>query len=121
MPILAPSHHLAAALALDRLFQVDPPELAQNMRRALLQAQYCSAHLRQIYFLLTSRQDPFADYHTAGRGGSPQKASKRVLERIMYHAALAQEAEDILGGRREHPLSAVAGGVSDDDSKSIIR
>jgi coenzyme F420-reducing hydrogenase alpha subunit len=112
LPILAPAHHLTAALALDRLFQVEPPELAQNMRTALLQAQYCASHLRKVFFLLSSRQDPFADYHTAGRGGSPQKVSKRALERIMHHAALAQEAEDILGGRREHPLSAVAGGVS---------
>jgi F420-non-reducing hydrogenase large subunit len=112
LPILAPAHHLTAALALDRLFQVEPPELAKNMRTALLQAQYYAAHLRKVFFLMTSRQDPFADFHTAGRGALPPKISKRVLERIMHHAALAQEAEEILGGRRDHPLSAVAGGVS---------
>jgi F420-non-reducing hydrogenase large subunit len=112
LPILAPAHHLTAALALDRLFQVEPPELAQNMRTALLQAQYYATHLRKIFFLMTSQQDPFADYHNAGRGILRSKISKRVLERIMHHAALAQEAEDILGGRRDHPLSAVAGGVT---------
>ena len=112
LPMLAPAHHLTAALALDRLFQVEPPELAQNMRTALLQAQYYAAHMRKIFFLMTSRQHPFADFRTAGHGASQPKVSKRVLERIMHHAALAQEAEDILGGRREHPLSAVAGGVS---------
>jgi F420-non-reducing hydrogenase large subunit len=112
LPILAPAHHLTAALALDRLFQVEPPELAQNMRTALLQAQFYSAHLRKIFFLMTSQQDPFADFHKAGHGALPQKASKRALESIMHHAALAQEAEDILGGRRDHPLSAVAGGVT---------
>lgn len=112
LPILAPAHHLTAALALDRLFQVEPPELAQNMRTALLQAQYYANHLRKIFFLLTSNQDPFADFHTARRDAMPPKVSKRVLERIMHHAALAQEAEDILGGRRDHPISVVAGGVS---------
>jgi coenzyme F420-reducing hydrogenase alpha subunit len=112
LPLLAPSHHLTAALALDRLFQVDPPELAQNMRTALLQAQYCSAHLRKIYFLMTSRQHPFADGPGSVRSGSKQVVSRRVLERIMHHGALAQEAEDILGGRRDHPLTAVTGGVS---------
>ena len=30
LPILAPAHHLTAALALDRLFQVDPPDLVRN-------------------------------------------------------------------------------------------
>jgi coenzyme F420-reducing hydrogenase alpha subunit len=112
LPILAPSHHLAAALALDRLFAVDPPELAQNMRAGLLQAQYCSSHLRQIFFLLTSRQDPFSGFHDSRRRVSSARISQRMPERIMHHAALAQEAEDILGGRHDHPLTAVAGGVS---------
>lgn len=112
LSMLAPAHHLTAALALDRLFQVDPPELAQNMRTALLQAQFCSAHLRKIFFLLTSRQDPFADFHVAGHGVPQEMLSKRLLEKIAHHGALAQEAEDILGGRHDHPLTAVAGGVS---------
>jgi F420-non-reducing hydrogenase large subunit len=112
LPILAPAHHLTAALALDRLFQIEPPELAQNMRTALLQAQYCSAHLRRIFFLMTSCQDPFADFHSIAPGISRPLISKRVLENIMHHAALAQEAENILGGRHDHPLTATAGGVS---------
>ncbi len=112
LPILAPAHHLTAALALDRLFQVEPPELAQNMRSALLQAQFYAAHLRKIFFLMTSRQEPFADFRVAGHGVGQQMISKRVLEKVMHHAALAQEAEDILGGRHDHPLTAVAGGVS---------
>jgi F420-non-reducing hydrogenase large subunit len=112
LPILAPSHHLTAALALDRLFQVDPPELAQNMRTALLQAQYCTAHLRKFFFLMTSLQDPFADFHVSGRNIRQPKISIRLVEKIMHHAALSQEAEDILGGRHDHPLTAVAGGVS---------
>jgi F420-non-reducing hydrogenase large subunit len=112
LPMLAPSHHLTAALALDRLFQVEPPELAQNMRTALLQAQYCSAHLRKFFFLMTSRQDPFADFHTSGRKPQQAKNSIRLVEKIMRHAALSQEAEDILGGRHGHPLTAVTGGVS---------
>lgn len=111
LSMLAPAHHLTAALALDRLFQVDPPELAQNMRTALLQAQFYSAHLRKFFFLLTSRQDPFADFHVAGRGISQETISTRLLDKIAHHGALAQEAEDILGGRHDHPLTAVAGGV----------
>jgi NAD-reducing hydrogenase large subunit len=112
LTILGPSHHLAAALALDRLFAVDPPELAQNMRRALLQAQYGSAHLRRFYFLLTSRQTPFADFHAVGRNASRSRTAYRLIGQLAHHAALAQEAEDILGGRHDHPLTAVAGGVS---------
>jgi F420-non-reducing hydrogenase large subunit len=112
LPMLAPSHHLTAALALDRLFQVDPPELAGNMRTALLQAQFCTAHLRKFYFLMTSLQNPLADIRVSGRAGDQSKRVVRLMEKIMHHAALSQEAEDILGGRHDHPLTAVAGGVS---------
>ncbi|MBI5585196.1 MAG: hypothetical protein HY892_15385 [Deltaproteobacteria bacterium] len=112
--LLGPSEHLTAALALDRLFQVAPPETAQNLRAALLQAQFCSAHLRKLYFLMTSCQDPLADFLSSGRGLRPPGPSKRVLEKIRHQAALAQEAEDILGGRHEQPLTAVTGGVSRD-------
>jgi coenzyme F420-reducing hydrogenase alpha subunit len=109
---LAPSHHLTAALALDRLFQVDPPDLAQNMRSALLQAQYTTAHLRKFFFLMTTVQDPLADFRFSSRSVAQPIRSKRIVENIMRHAALSQEAEDILGGRHDHPLTAVAGGVS---------
>jgi len=112
LPMLAPSHHLTAALALDRLFQVDPPDLAQNMRAALLQAQYFTAHLRKFFFLMTSLQNPFADFRASGRSIRQPKISIRLVEKIMHHVALSQEAEDILGGRHDHPLTAVAGGVS---------
>jgi F420-non-reducing hydrogenase large subunit len=112
LPILGPSHHLTAALALDRLFQADPPDLAQNTRTALLQAQYCTAHLRKFYFLMTTLQDPFADVRVFGRSASQSKGLKWIVDRIMHHAALSQEAEDILGGRHDHPLTAVAGGIS---------
>lgn len=110
--ILAPSHHLTAALALDRLFQVDPPDLAQNMRTALLQAQYITAHLRKFFFLMTAVQDPLADFRASSRSVAQPIRSQRIVEKIMRHAALSQEAEDILGGRHDHPLTAVAGGVS---------
>jgi F420-non-reducing hydrogenase large subunit len=112
LPILGASHHLAAAMALDRLFSVEPPELARNMRIALLQAQVLSAHLRKLFFLLTAVSDPFADFRHSARQGQDWPAAARMMEKIMHHLGLAQEAEDILGGRHDHPLCAVAGGVS---------
>lgn len=110
--ILGPAHHLTAALALDRLFQAAPPEMAQNMRSALLQAQYCTAHLRKIFFFMTGCQCPFTEFRASGRRPGPARISRRFLEKIMHQVALALEAEEILGGRHDHPLTAVAGGVS---------
>jgi coenzyme F420-reducing hydrogenase alpha subunit len=110
--ILAPSHHLTAALALDRLFQVDPPEPAQNMRTALLQSHYCTAHLRKFFFLMTTVRNPLADFPATGLRVNKAKSLQHWVEKTMHHLALSLEAEDILGGRHDHPLTAVTGGVS---------
>jgi F420-non-reducing hydrogenase large subunit len=112
LTMLAPAHHLTAAQALDRLFEVKPPELARHMRSALLQAQFGAAHLRKFYFLLTGCHDPLADFHVARKGALPPMISRQWLQDIARHVALAQEAEEILGGRCTHPLTATTGGVS---------
>lgn len=112
LAMIGPAHHLASTLALDRLFDVEPPELAQNMREALLQAQVFSTHLRKLYFLLTIWQNPFGDFRSVEGAGNQLKKSPRLLENVTHHLALSQEAETILGGRHDHPLTPTAGGVS---------
>lgn len=112
LTLLSPAHHLASAMALDRLFGVEPPPMALNMREALLQAHFFSHHLRKLYFMLSSWHDPFLDRQRRESRGEPQLFPPHFLDEIMHHEALSQEAATILGGRSNHPLSAVAGGVS---------
>lgn len=112
LTLLSPAHHLASAKALDRLFGVEPPPMAVNMREALLQAQFFSHHLRKLYFLISSPHNPFPPPPRQDRRGGTQGFPKHFLDEIMHHEALSQEAATILGGRCAHPLSAVAGGVS---------
>ena len=73
LTILSPAHHLCAARALDRLFGVEPPPLALNMREALRQALFYRHHLRKFYFLLTSLENPFVNFWSseARRGLHP--------------------------------------------------
>jgi F420-non-reducing hydrogenase large subunit len=108
--ILSPAHHLVSAMALDRLFKADPPELAVNMREALLQAQFISNHLRKLYFFLSGSTDPFQSFSM--RSGPERTSSQAsLLNETTDCLALAQEAAAILGGRADHPVSAMAGGV----------
>lgn len=112
LTLLSPAHHLASALALDQLFKVEPPPMAVQMREALRQTLFFEHHLRKLYFFFSSRLE------TSGPSSFQEKKAKvfpsahQLLEDIMHHVALAQEAVTILGGRPDHPLSAVAGGVS---------
>ena len=111
LSILSPAHHLCAAQALDRLFGVEPPPVAQNMREALRLALFFRHHLRTFYFLVTSLENPFADFWSQEAQRGPH-GLRPLLEDLMRHVSLAQEAAIILGGRADHPVTAIAGGVS---------
>jgi len=109
LAILGPAHHLAGAMALDSLFDVEAPEPAVNMRRALLDTYVFIEHLKKIAFLLSSKTNPFADLRVAGR---TDRIPHGLLDDVMHTIALAQEAAKILGGRCDHPITAIAGGIS---------
>jgi F420-non-reducing hydrogenase large subunit len=111
LSILSPAHHLCAAQALDRLFGVEPPPVAKNMREALRLALFFRHHLQKFYFLLTSQENPFADFYSEQARRGP-RTLRPLLDDLMRHASLAQEAAAALGGRADHPVTALAGGVS---------
>jgi len=112
LSILSPAHHLVSALALDKLFGVEPPPMAVNMREALLQTLFFENHLRKIYFFISSQFNPLLPPIFQGMATKGFQSSPHILDEMMSHVALSQEAVTILGGRPDHPLSAVAGGVS---------
>lgn len=112
LSILSPAHHLVSALALDNLFAVEPPPLAVNLREALLQALFFENHLRKIFFLISSRYNPLLSTTVQETLPDHLHPFPHILDEIMAHVSLAQEAVTILGGRPDFPLSAIAGGVS---------
>ncbi len=111
LSILSPAHHLCAAQTLDRLFGVEPPPAAKNAREVLRLALFFRHHVRKLWFLLSSGEDPFADFWSQDARRGPG-STRPLLEELMRHAALAQEAAAIVGGRADHPVTAVAGGVT---------
>ncbi len=110
LTILSPAHHLASAMALDHLFGVEPPPMAVHLREALRQTLFFENHLRKLYFFLASRL--VSPNPIEGKRINTFPPDHHVLEDVMNHMALSQEALTILGGRPSHPLCAVAGGVS---------
>jgi coenzyme F420-reducing hydrogenase alpha subunit len=112
LSIISPAHHLAAALTLDRLCEVTPPDLARHMREALLQCYFFRHHVRKLYFLLTAFGEPFAPLKGPRSRTAKVPVPHQILEEAMHALGLIQEAATILGGRCDHPLTAVAGGVS---------
>ncbi len=111
LTILSPSHHLVSAKALDHLFDVTPPALAENAREALLQTQFLISHFRKLYFLLSSFENPFREDVSYKRETS-QFSFSLMANNIMRHLGLVQEASMILGGRNDHPITSLPGGIS---------
>ncbi len=113
LSIRSPAHHLAAARLLDRLFGVEPPDIAKNMRDALLQSLTLCHHLRNLHLMALDPDDPFPDHRFSAKPAGKRAAkAQRRAETIMRALGLAQDAAAILGGRSDHPLTAIAGGVS---------
>ncbi len=113
LSIRSPAHHLAAARLLDRLFNVEPPDIAKNMRNALGRSLVLCRHLRKLHLLLLDPNDPFPDHRASAKpAGRRAAVAHRRAETVMHALGLAQEAAAILGGRSDHPLTAIAGGVS---------
>ena len=112
LSILSPAHHLASAMALDNLFGVEPPPLAQDLRNALNLALIFRHHLKKLFFLLSSFASPIAPPPGPRGRNENSIVPHHMFDEIMQASALAQEAASILGGRCDHPLTAVAGGVS---------
>jgi F420-non-reducing hydrogenase large subunit len=111
LTILSPAHHLASAVALDRLFCVEPPPAAINMREALLKTFFIQNHLRKIYFLLSFRSSPLLPQSIVEGFSQGMSHWQDMVGEIVNHISLIQEAVSILGGRPDHPVCAVPGGM----------
>ncbi len=112
LSILSPAHHLVSALTLDSVFNVTPTPMAVNIRNALSETLFLIHHMRKLYFLFTSESNPLDDFTLSQRNTNQPSHERELMDQIMRHVVLAQEASRILGGRSDHPVSIVPGGVS---------
>lgn len=110
LTILSPSHHIAAAAALDNLFGITIPLAAENIRKALGESLTLINHSRRLFFLLSSPANPLG--HREDLRRKTASFQHWVIEEAMRGILLFQEAASILGGRYPHPVAAIAGGVS---------
>lgn len=111
LSILSPAHHLVSAMALDSLFGVKPPPVALSMREALLQTLFIENHLKKFYSLLCFWINPLSGSLSPAGIPNGLRSSPHILDDIMRHVSISQEATVIVGGRSDHPISAVAGGM----------
>lgn len=109
------SHHLAAAKAVDKVFGVEPPPAAIMQRYVMNLAGYIHSH--SIHFFVLAAPDLLLDSSTPpatrnliGLIQSPHTVAiaKMALELRRISTDIGEE----IGGRGIHPVTAVAGGMS---------
>jgi F420-non-reducing hydrogenase large subunit len=107
------AHHTAAAKALDRAFNAEPPETAHLLRELLYNAYYFYDHCLHLYYLggidVLMGDVPKAERNVIGL---IKKFGLEIGREVIKHRRYAMEVVKTLGGREIHPVAAIPGGVS---------
>ena len=124
MPLILPKicgichvpHHLASAKAVDSFFGLSPteiPESAFKLRELMHYGSYIHSHVLHFFYLT-------APDLVLGPDTDPKKrnvlgvleVNPELVKKVIRARAIGQKISRIVGGKRIHPVSAVAGGQS---------
>lgn len=114
------SHSMAAVLALDQAFAVQPPETARLMRNLVHGACFLESHLLHFYLLCLPdfiRGPAMAPWQPGWDVGNRLDAATAALLQQHYLAAInmrrkAHEMGAIYGGKLPHTPAYIAGGFT---------
>ena len=107
------AHHLAAAKTVDQVFSVTPPRAGRLMRELLNCGSMIHSHAIHFFalagpdLLLGIDADPAQRNLVGLLAAAPDLAGKAIRLR-----SLGQKICEVVGGRGTHPVTAVAGGMS---------
>ena len=108
------SHQLASAKACDAILGTEIPETAKLLRELLHMGQYIQSHALHFFYLASPDlllgwdSDPATRNVVGVIAQFPEAAVKGIRLR-----KFGQEIIKALGGKKVHPVYAIAGGVSD--------
>jgi F420-non-reducing hydrogenase large subunit len=108
------SHHMASAKAVDGCFGDEVAPVAHKLRDMYYQAHYIHSHIAHFYALAAPDFvcGPDADPAIRNILGVVAKVGLEIGRQVIRARALAQEIQQILGGRSTHLVWCMPGGVS---------
>ena len=108
------SHHMASAKAVDGCFGNEVPTLAHKLREMYYNAHYIHSHIAHFYALAAPDFvcGPGADPSTRNILGVVAKVGLEIGSKVIKARAMAQEIQQIIGGRTTHLVWCLPGGVS---------
>jgi F420-non-reducing hydrogenase large subunit len=113
------SHHLASAKAVDSCFGGEVPKVAHMLREMYYQAHYIHSHIAHFYALAAPDFVCGPDSDPAMRNilGVVAKVGLAIGGQVIKARAMAQQIQQIIGGRTTHLVWCLPGGVSKGLSK----
>ena len=108
------SHHMASAKAVDGCFGNEVPPLAHKLREMYYNAHYIHSHIAHFYALAAPDFVCGPDADPAGRNilGVVAKVGLEIGSKVIKARAMAQDIQQILGGRTTHLVWCLPGGVA---------
>lgn len=108
------AHHMAAAKALDDLYQVTPPPAGRKIRELVYNAFMMEDHALHVYILggpdfIVGPQAPAAERNVLG---VIQKVGVEVGKKVIGMRRRLREMIAYFGGKVIHPVFGLPGGVS---------
>ena len=111
--VCPPSHHLAAAKALDKVFGTEPPPAGKMLRELMYLGHYIHSHSLHFFVLggpdlILGIDSPPEQRNVLGIVGKDPETAKKALRL----RSIGQMITEIIGGRGVHPVTCVAGGIT---------
>jgi F420-non-reducing hydrogenase large subunit len=108
------AHHMAAAKAVDAVYQVEIPPAAKKLRELFYSIYYVYDHTLHFYYLGAPDfvVGPDAPPEKRNVLGVIEKVGLDIGKKVIEHRRYAQDMQILMSGRSTHPVWCIAGGVS---------
>lgn len=106
------AHHMAAAKAIDSVYNVDPPSTAKKLRELLYSAFYVTDHTTHFYALggpdfVMGPDAPVAERNILG---VIHKVGLEIAGQVIQTRKYGHTIIQMIGGRKIHPCTSIPGG-----------
>ncbi len=120
MPVIVPricgvcstAHHVASVKALENIFDVTPPKLANDVRELLLLGQLIQNQATSLFiFTMPDRVGASSIFHMDESEADPEQQLS-LAQRALKVRQIGTKLITLAGGQFIHPVKAIIGGVT---------
>jgi F420-non-reducing hydrogenase large subunit len=120
MPVIVPricgvcstAHHVASVKALEDLLEVEPPQLASDIRELLLLGQLIQNQATSLFiFTMPDRVGVESIFHMDESEADPEQQLS-LAQRALKVRKIGTDLITLAGGQFIHPIKAIIGGVT---------